>query len=310
MYPNLDHAQHRPAFTLIELLVVIAIIAVLIGILLPALGNARESSRGVVCTARMAQVALGWSTYADENRGFAVPGQPGRYADDAKNVYFVGNGDQYRPRWFAMMGASVGFYAFAEPSPLPENEHSTQVINDVFLCPSTPGWTSTRNHPYGYNYQFLGNTRFHGDNEAGGFVNYPVLVDRIDGSRTVLAADCMGTAAGKPEADRTPNLPDGSRHPQLTALGGHGYALDPPRLTASSDYADTKFPGPQHRSGPHPRHLNKANASFGDGHVATLSIEQLGYAKNSDGSIAANGPGTTNAMFSGDGTDRDPPDAN
>lgn len=301
----------RPgAFTLIELLVVIAIIALLIGILLPALGRARESSRGTVCAARMSQVALGWSIYADENRGYAVPGQPGRFVDETKNVYFVGNGDQYRPRWYVMMGASAGFYALGEPSPLPEFEHSIQVINDVFLCPSAPGWTSTRNHPYGYNYQFLGNTRFHGDVESGGYVNYPVLVDRIDGSRTVMAADCMGTAAGKPAADRTPNLADGSRHPQLLALGGHGYALDPPRLTADSDYADTKFPGPQHRSGPHARHLNKVNASFCDGHVAPHSIEELGYAKNGDGSIAHSGPGTTNRMFSGDGSDRDPPKAN
>jgi prepilin-type N-terminal cleavage/methylation domain-containing protein/prepilin-type processing-associated H-X9-DG protein len=301
----------RPrAFTLIELLVVIAIIAVLIGILLPALGNARHSARGTICSARMAQVALGWSIYADENRGMVVPGQPGRFADDAKNIYFVGNGYQYRPRWYAMMGASAGFFAFAEPRPELDYEHSTQVTNEIFLCPSTPDWTSTRNAPYGYNYQFLGNTRFRGDVEGGGFVNFPILIDRIDGSRTILAADCMGTAAGKPEADRTPNLPSGDRHPQLTAMGGHGYALDPPRLTESSDYADTKFPGPQHRSGPDARHLKRANASFGDGHVATMSLEQMGYIKNSDGSIAHSGPGTTNAMFSGDGTDRDPPNAN
>jgi prepilin-type processing-associated H-X9-DG protein/prepilin-type N-terminal cleavage/methylation domain-containing protein len=301
----------RPAaFTLVELLVVIALIALLIGLLLPALASARASGRSTVCMARMSQVALGWNIYADENRGLAVPGQPGRYLDETKNVYPVGNGDQYRPRWFAMMGASAGFFAFAEPSPLPDFEHSMQVVNEVFLCPSASDWTSTRNHPYGYNYQFLGNTRFHGDVESGGFVNYPVLVDRIDGARTVLAADCMGTAAGKPEAERTPNLPDGSRHPELTALGGHGYALDPPRLTDNSDYADTKFPGPQHRSGPHARHLKKANASFCDGHVATHSVEQLGYVKNSDGSFAAFDIQASNAMFSGDGSDRDPPNAN
>src|SRR5687767_5987914 len=103
---RLERAPRRPGFTLIELLVVIVIIAVLIGILLPALGSARESARGTLCVAHMQQVGLGWSIYADENRGMVVPGQPGRYADETKNVYFVGNGDQYRPRWFAMMGAS------------------------------------------------------------------------------------------------------------------------------------------------------------------------------------------------------------
>lgn len=53
----------RRAFTLIELLVVIAIIAVLIGILLPALGAARLQARTAVCTARLQQLGVGLSLY-------------------------------------------------------------------------------------------------------------------------------------------------------------------------------------------------------------------------------------------------------
>jgi prepilin-type N-terminal cleavage/methylation domain-containing protein/prepilin-type processing-associated H-X9-DG protein len=67
MFRKLRRAQ---GFTLIELLVVISIIALLIGILLPALGAARETARGVVCQTNMKNLSTAFVAYATDNQGF------------------------------------------------------------------------------------------------------------------------------------------------------------------------------------------------------------------------------------------------
>lgn len=58
------------AFTLIELLVVIAIIALLIGILLPAIGKARDTARGIVCRSTMRDLNLSNQVYATSNNDY------------------------------------------------------------------------------------------------------------------------------------------------------------------------------------------------------------------------------------------------
>jgi prepilin-type N-terminal cleavage/methylation domain-containing protein/prepilin-type processing-associated H-X9-DG protein len=57
----------RAAFTLIELLVVISVIALLMAILLPALGRARESGKRTVCLSNLKTLQLAWGMYADNN---------------------------------------------------------------------------------------------------------------------------------------------------------------------------------------------------------------------------------------------------
>ncbi len=66
------HAKKR-CFTLIELLVVIAIIAVLVAMLLPALSNAREQAKLMICASNNRQINFAFREYTDEYNGWLTP---------------------------------------------------------------------------------------------------------------------------------------------------------------------------------------------------------------------------------------------
>lgn len=63
----------RTGFTLVEVLVVLGVVTVMVGLLLPALGKARESARRTVCGSNLRQVYFGVQMYAQDNAGRMPP---------------------------------------------------------------------------------------------------------------------------------------------------------------------------------------------------------------------------------------------
>ncbi|MEO1584163.1 MAG: prepilin-type N-terminal cleavage/methylation domain-containing protein [Planctomycetota bacterium] len=125
----------RRGFTLIELLVVIAIIALLIGILLPALGRARDSAKTALCLANQRQIVLALTTYAGDFNG--------KYPI---NVFAGTSGNETLPdgtdRWAWFDKEVIGQYLpntdTADRGAFTENNQRSTVGGGVMVDPNHP----------------------------------------------------------------------------------------------------------------------------------------------------------------------------
>jgi len=292
----------RRAFTLIELLVVIAIVALLMSILVPTLSRARQEARATQCLGQLHVLGQGLVIYVDENRDAMPPSRLPKLSGKPCEPYALIYGrPKYRPTFVASMSTAVGVPPFDDPKACKdeidihgEKGDRQNYSYPLYVCPSVSDWTDERNGAYGYNYQFLGNSRLLIENNPSSpYKNWPVRLGRVRyPARTVMAGDSMGTAATFSPMARKPymnNTNDAQR------LGDEGFNLDPPWVDpVNGEMASL----PDHRSAADPRHRGKAGILWVDGHAGSHTLEQLGYRLAEDGSVALEGD---NSQWSGNG---------
>jgi len=289
LYPKtkrrLPTAKDASGFTLVELLVVIGIIAVLIGILLPTLGRARQTANSVKCMANLRQIGAALQIYAGANKGVmpygfvfkgeTIPGDP---------VAWTGESADWTTLLVSVMKKTgIGYDTQDKVG------SSDQGLRAVFSCPEVSRTVTVQSFVTHYSCHprlmpDLGSTDWYKGSPLTGLKPYRIAkVKRsteiaviFDGTvnNSNYGAWAVAYAIDKLRKDKKPYLTDA--YSQVAGLDGGqpvDLAADP---TVGGTAADINTDSAKNPGNFRFRHSNetKANALMMDGHVQSFTYNK------------------------------------
>lgn len=234
------------AFSLIELLVVIAVIALLMGILIPALAGARAQSIAAVCRSNIRQLVLANIGYSNEHDDFCVPAASDMWKSSGGYNRWHGVRDNKNEPFDPLRGPLVEYLSDGK----------------VKECPYKVGFIKGKKWGdsfekgcggYGYNMTYLGSSLWQvglGFKQTYGQTARMATISKPD--RTLMFADCAMS------------LKEGSYIEYSFA--------EPPYFVMSGQLFTGMYSSPSI----HFRHRKQANIGWSDGHVSSKEIAELG----------------------------------
>ena len=255
-------AARRGGFTLVELLVVIGIIALLVGILMPALSRAREQANSVKCLSNLRQLGMAMHMYAMENKGLFPAGS--RFDNVVREdwIYYQTNGTaNARGTGLTLSDSAIGKYL-------------GNMTPEALRCPSDNIETHTPNAPGGrYDYSYTMNMFFDSHRFNNPSVNYGQKIPRLGAMKNASMKFVLAE-----EDERTIN--DGFLAPPAAATATRpGVEVPGGDMLAIRHDRERRNPDPNSlqaiKTPTNQNNQRRGNAAFADGHAEYITRKEF-----------------------------------